>query len=128
MAHFALVENNVVINVVVVDNSAIDANDEEASGVAFCNKHIQQGTWIQSSYNGNIRGNHASIGYTYDEAHDEFIPISPNFPSWTYSFDSHAWEPPVPYPDTTPDTSYIWNEDQLAWVINPTHDIEEGTP
>jgi len=32
------------------------------------------GTWVKTSYNGNIRKNFAGIGYTYDEARDAFIP------------------------------------------------------
>lgn len=31
------------------------------------------GTWIQTSYNGNIRKNFAGAGYTYDEGRDAFI-------------------------------------------------------
>ena len=36
------------------------------------------GTWIKTSYNGNIRKNYAGIGYTYDEVRDAFIPPKPD--------------------------------------------------
>ena len=32
------------------------------------------GTWVQTSYNGNIRKNYAGIGFTYDSVRDAFIP------------------------------------------------------
>jgi hypothetical protein len=31
------------------------------------------GTWLRTSYNNNIRGRYAGIGFTYDEATDEFV-------------------------------------------------------
>jgi hypothetical protein len=36
------------------------------------------GTWIKTSYNGNIRKNYAGIGHIYDEARDAFIAPKPN--------------------------------------------------
>lgn len=35
------------------------------------------GTWVKTSYNGNIRYNFAGIGYTYDLIDDAFIPPMP---------------------------------------------------
>lgn len=32
------------------------------------------GTWVQTSYNANIRKNYAGIGFTYDSVRDAFIP------------------------------------------------------
>ncbi len=73
MAHFAKIdENNKVIEVLVVDNS------QEHRGQEFlavdCNLG---GTWIQTSYNGNIRGKFAGRGDTYDPVADIFI-AAPN--------------------------------------------------
>lgn len=69
MAHFAeLDENNIVLRVLVVDNLL------EADGADFlANTLGLGGTWIQTSYNGNIRKNYAGIGYTYDATRDAFI-------------------------------------------------------
>jgi hypothetical protein len=73
MAHFAEIDsNNVVLRVLVVDNS------QEHRGQEFladdCNLG---GTWIQTSYNSNIRGKFAGEGDVYDEANDEFYtPVS----------------------------------------------------
>ena len=80
MAHFAQLDsNNVVIQVIVVDNKdTADAygTEKEHIGAAFCER-VLGGTWKQTSYNGNMRGRYAGIGYTYDAQLDEFIaPVS----------------------------------------------------
>jgi len=75
MAHFAKLNNNIVTNVVVVhNNELLDENgiESEQKGVDFCVAHFG-GRWVQTSYNGKIRKNYASIGYTYDETLDAFI-------------------------------------------------------
>ena len=68
MSHWAeLDSDNKVIRVLVGDNNSPD------EGEAFMNS--LGGTWVKTSYNGNIRKNFASIGYTYDETRDAFIGI-----------------------------------------------------
>lgn len=67
MAHFAKIENGLVTNVVVVDN------EHEANGEAFLNSLGLEGQWVQTSYNGNIRGKFAGIGDTYDSVADVFV-------------------------------------------------------
>jgi len=80
MAHFAeLDSNNVVLRVIVVDNKdTADAYgvEKEYIGAAFCER-VLGGTWKQTSYNGNMRGRYAGIGYTYNAELDEFVaPVS----------------------------------------------------
>ena len=70
MGHFAqLDENNVVTQVIVVSNddtSDSNGTETESIGVAFCQKLLGADTnWKQTSYNNNMRGNYAGIGYTY---------------------------------------------------------------
>jgi hypothetical protein len=74
MAHFAEIDsNNIVLRVLVVDNSL------EHRGAEFLANDLGLGgTWIQTSYNNNIRYNYAGIGYTYDETRDAFIPPKAN--------------------------------------------------
>jgi hypothetical protein len=70
MAHFAEIDkNNVVLRVLVVDNSL-----EDQGADFLANTLGLGGTWIKTSYNGNIRKNFAGIGYTYDADRDAFIP------------------------------------------------------
>jgi len=70
MAHFAQIdENNIVVEVLVVPD------DQEHRGQDFLAVDLGLGgTWIQTSYNHNIRGTYAGIGYTYDPDTDEFVP------------------------------------------------------
>ena len=48
------------------------------TGVAFCQSIFGVNTnWVQTSYNGNMRGKYAGIGDIYDETNDEFYtPVS----------------------------------------------------
>jgi hypothetical protein len=75
MAHFAKIENGVVTSVVVVNN------EHEANGEKFLNDLGLDGKWIQTSYNGNIRGKYAAIGDIYDAKKDEFVTPPPPKPA-----------------------------------------------
>jgi hypothetical protein len=66
MSHWAQIdESNIVTQVLVGPNHG----DE---GEAFFN--ALGGTWVKTSYNGNIRKNYAGIGYSYDASLDAFVP------------------------------------------------------
>jgi hypothetical protein len=74
MAHWAEIdENNKVIRVLVGDNN--DPVGDE--GYQWLINNLG-GTWIKTSYNGNIRYNFAGIGYSYDELADAFIAPKPS--------------------------------------------------
>jgi hypothetical protein len=107
MAHFAEIDsNNVVLRVLVV------ADEHEHRGQEFLVNDCQLGgTWIQTSYNSNIRGKFAGIGDTYDAVNDRFISKQP-YPSWLLDVDFN-WQAPVAMP--TDDKSYDWNEDTQSW-------------
>jgi len=117
MAHFALIKNNIVQQVVVVGNADLtnsEGNEQEALGVAFCHSLFgTDGTWIQTSYNGNIRKNFAGIGHTYDLTRDAFIAPKP-YASWVLNETTCQWEAPTPYPDD--DNDYEWDESTTSWV------------
>ena len=83
MAHFAQVENNIVRNVIVIDNSDCgggDYPDSEPIGQAFIASLGIEGEWLQTSYNNNFRGTYAGQGMTYDPTLDEFISPQPEEP------------------------------------------------
>jgi hypothetical protein len=67
MAHFAKVVNGIVENVVVVDN------EHETYGEEYLNDLGLDGTWVQTSYNGNFGGKFAGIGDIYDDKNKVFI-------------------------------------------------------
>jgi hypothetical protein len=74
MSHWAeLDENNIVLRVTVGDNND-PAGDE---GYSWLINNLG-GTWVKTSYNGNIRKNFAGIGMTYDSVRDAFIPPKNN--------------------------------------------------
>ena len=77
MAHFAKIENGIVTQVIVVSNDDCAGGDYPEScpaGNAFINTLAGlEGTWKQTSYNGNFRGKYAGIGDTFDEANDVFV-------------------------------------------------------
>jgi hypothetical protein len=76
MAHFAqLNSDNIVTQVVVVNNSdLLDANgiESEQVGISFLEQHLGSGPWLQTSYNGKMRGKYAGIGDRYDPISDVF--------------------------------------------------------
>jgi hypothetical protein len=142
MAHFARIQDNIVQQVIVIDNSVIldsDGNEQEILGIDFCSSLIGgTGTWLQTSYNGNMRGNYAGIGYTYMSnvatlgvgSTDIFISPQP-YASWSISTTAATWEPPST-PGAAPTLTdaevaagkyYVWNESNYdadpatAWVL-----------
>ena len=69
MAHFAKVQNNVVVEVIVVGNADCGNKEFPASepvGQAFIASLGLIGEWKQTSYNANFRGSYAGIGCIWD--------------------------------------------------------------
>ena len=128
MASFAKIGlNGKVIEVQSVVNEVLhDANgvEQEVNGIDFLTKLTGWSIWKQTSYNTHggvhnnggtpLRKNHASVGYTYDEDRDAFIPPKP-YPSWTLNETTCLWDPPVVYP--TDGQRYTWNETNQTWDL-----------
>jgi hypothetical protein len=115
MAHFAqLDENNYVVQVIVVSNDdcLIEGVESESKGIEFC-ENLLGGRWIQTSYNGNIRGRYGCVGYFYNETVDEFIAPQP-YPSWSLD-SSNEWQAPV----ARPNVANYWDEESLSWLATP---------
>jgi hypothetical protein len=112
MAHFAEIdENSVVLRVLVVPDA------EENRGQEFLADDLELGgTWVQTSYNANIRKNYAGIGYTYDAERDAFIAPKP-YESWVLDEDTCQWQTPTPRPDSIDGEIWLWNEEKLEWEI-----------
>lgn len=126
MAHFARIdENNNVTRVIVVNNEDTadeDGNEVEAIGVAFCHD-LLGGTWIQTSYNNNIRAHFAGTGSTYDPDNDVFVHPKP-FSDWVLD-DNFDWVPPVPKPDGG---LWFWDQEASEWIEHEEVLDEEGNP
>lgn len=117
MAHFAkLDENNIVTQVVVVNNDVLlksDGTESEYKGKVFLNGLFGSATWVQTSFNGNFRKQHAGIGYIYDQTNDVFIQPQP-YSSWILD-ENFDWQSPVPYP--TDKKFYLWNDELVQWDV-----------
>ena len=99
MAHFAeLDSNNIVLRVLVVDNSMIkdeQGNEVEQIGINFLKSLCGQETiWLQTSYNGNKRKNYAGIGYIYDLTRDAFIAPKPEGEGLILDDENCRWRNP----------------------------------
>lgn len=121
MAHYAKIENGIVVQVNVVEEDFFINNPERYTG-----------TWIQTSYNTRggvhyvpntnepsadqskaLRKNFAGIGMIYDQTRDAFIPQKV-YESWILNEETCLWEAPVPYPND--DKKYNWNETTQEWI------------
>ena len=94
MAHFAqLDKNNIVTTVIVVSNDDApgDLPESETAGQTFIALLGLEGTWKQTSYNATFRRKYATIGDTYDETLDGFMPPSPG-DDYTFNTDTWEWE------------------------------------
>jgi hypothetical protein len=69
MSHYAEIDSDNKVIRVLVGNPKL--SDEDGL-IEITN--LLDGTWIQTSYNGKIRGNYAGIGYTYLSLEDIFMP------------------------------------------------------
>lgn len=121
MAHFAeLDENNIVKKVIVVNND--DINNEpfpqsEPIGIAFCKSLFGQDTnWVQTSYNNSFRRQYAGVGFYYYQPLDVFVEPKP-YPSWSFREEYATWQPPIPKPNDSEDSLYLWNEELQQWVL-----------
>jgi hypothetical protein len=113
MAHFAEIdENGTVLQVITVadEDCLSNGTESEQVGASFCSS-LLGGTWVQTSYNANIRKNYAGVGFAYDFERDAFIPPQ-DFPSWTLNESTCKWEPPQPRPT---EGIWFWNEQTQQW-------------
>jgi len=114
MAFYALVENNLVTQVIVI-------NDNVKEVATFIAENLGLGgTWVQTSYNTSggvhanggtpLNKNYAGIGYSWDGT--GFAAPQP-YPSWTLDKETYLWTAPVAMP--TDGKPYTWNEDSKSW-------------
>ena len=123
-----VIEVQSVVNEVLHDSNGVE---QENIGIDFLTTLTGWAIWKQTSYNtvGGVhklggtpfRKNHASVGYTYDEDRDAFIPPKP-FPSWVLNETTCLWDPPIARPELTQEqidnnNYYRWNETNTTWDL-----------
>jgi hypothetical protein len=107
MAHYAFITDGIVTEVItgIDETELIEGLDTETWYGNFRGQ-----TCKRTSYNSNIRGTYAGIGYTYNPDEDIFIAPQP-YPSWIRS--GSFWNPPTPMPT---EGFWSWDESSLSWV------------
>jgi hypothetical protein len=91
MAHFAKIENNVVVDLIVIGNEDCgggDFPDSEPLGQSFIERIALNdprlvGEWKQTSYNNNFRAVFGNVGFIFDPSlgeHGEFLVPEGFFP------------------------------------------------
>ena len=108
MAHYAYLDSNNIVVAVTVgkdETELIDGLDTEtyyALGTKYTVK--------RTSYNSNIRGTYAGLGFSYDPNEDIFVTPQP-YPSWIRS--GSFWNAPTPMPT---EGKWYWDEPTLTWI------------
>jgi len=112
MAHYAKVNDGIVIDVIVAEAEFFDTFVDDTPG-----------EWVQTSYNTRggvhsdggtpLRKNYAVISGIYDSVRDAFYRPQP-YPSWTLNETTCMYEAPTAYPSD--DKFYEWDEDTTNWV------------
>lgn len=115
MANYAFITDGIVTEVLtgINETETIEGLDTETWYGNFVGQLCKR-----TSFNGNIRGVFAGVGYSYNELEDIFVIPQP-YPSWTRI--GSFWKAPVAYPNDG--KMYEWNEATLSWNVT-----DETTP
>jgi hypothetical protein len=136
MWHYAKIdENNIVVAVMTINNQD---GEDEAHGAAICEQLTDDpGPWIKGAHtDGLFRKVGPGRGMTWDPDRDGFIPKKRGpygalWESWVVNETTLHWEPPIGYPDGydefTAFFSWIWDEDNVAWISVPQIDLDTVT-
>ena len=96
MANYAVIENQIVVNVVVAESDYASRFEN----------------WIEIP-------DKFGIDDTYDNERKMFIKRK-IFPSWILDEQTGFWNPPTPRPDDygvgNPPKNYRWDEETLSWM------------
>ena len=72
MAHYAFLDENNIVTEVITGIDETELIEGLSTEEWYGNFRGQR--CVRTSYNGNIRGVYAGIGYSYDEVNDVFVP------------------------------------------------------
>jgi hypothetical protein len=111
MAHYAFLDQNNIVTEVIVgidETELIEGLDTETWYGNFRGQVCKR-----TSYNANIRGVYAGIGFSYNATEDIFVVPQP-YPSWDR--EGSFWSAPVSYPNDG--NYYTWNEETQSWDLD----------
>ena len=130
MAHYAqLGVDNIVTSVWTLDNinsMTVGGIEKDEIGQAYLKEHHGDLTLVKCSYNtteGNhlkggtpLRANYPGVGWYYNSTHDIFHEPRPkdkdgeSCASWTLNNTTGIYEPPIPRPDGSVGSYWVWDE------------------
>ena len=110
MAHYTFLDQNNIVTEVIVGKDETELIDGLTPEEWYGNFRGQR--CVRTSYNHNIRGIYAGIGFSYNEEEDIFIAPQP-FPSWIRN--GSTWDAPTPMPEDG--KQYQWVEADLNWQL-----------
>ena len=93
MAHYAVMNGDVVENVIAADTLEVAETVTGKECIEFCKEHP------------------AGIDWTYNRTKKVFSAPQP-WPSWTFDEEKNYWVPPILPPETG---LYDWDEESLSW-------------
>lgn len=100
MNSYAIIKDNIVINVFVVDSQ----NDTFAQ--AICEEMLADSFIFISE--------HDRLPSARWVLNNERLEPAKPYPSWIFNEDTFSWHAPVPFPQN--DKGYKWDEESLSWV------------
>ncbi len=116
MAHYAILNNNVVVRVIVgIDEDDLTNLPEEYSSWEEYYSDVEGQTVKRTSYNSSIRNKFAGIGDTYDPDNDVFIPPKP-YDNWILDETDWLWKAPVDLPSDHDTVAYNWDQETNDWI------------
>ncbi len=113
MAHFAKVVDGTVEQVTVVANEVLldeNGDEQETLGQTFLTNTFGEATWVQCSYNENIKKRFPGVGDLYDADNDLFHKPKP-YPSWILNTTTGYWEAPITKPTVSSEGVSIDGDD-----------------
>lgn len=87
MAKFALLDNNIVLNIILIPD------EYELNGADYIKSIGLEGTWVNAEKIYNNKKFFAGVGFSYNETYDVFIEPKPA-PWFTFDDDNLEWTCP----------------------------------
>ena len=113
MAHYAFLDKNNIVTEVITGVDETETIEGLTPEEWYENFRGQK--CVRTSYNRNIRGHFAGVGFKYDSQFDAFIPPRP-YSSWKVNYTTFDWEAPTPRPEEIEGYVWLWSEDNTQWI------------
>lgn len=96
MANYAVIDDNVVCNIIVADSKNIVEEMTGKSCIEYTDEYP------------------LGIGWYWDDMANGYVMPAPH-PSWIYNYELNVWETPIPMPEEE-GKGFTWDEATVSWV------------